>query len=132
MAIIHYLELCKLPHLIPKLDEVDNWSHRLSPGEQQRLAFVRALLHRPNVLFLDEATSALDAETEKELYELIIQELPESAIISIAHRASVASYHTRHWRFEQCELSDSQATDNDQKRYRVITAEKTKTNNKKS
>ncbi len=132
LAIIHYLELCKLPHLIPKLDEVDNWSHRLSPGEQQRLAFVRALLHRPNVLFLDEATSALDAETEKELYELIIQELPESAIISIAHRASVASYHTRHWRFEQYELSDSQATDNDQKRYRVITAEKTKTNNKKS
>ena len=132
LAIIHYLELCKLPHLIPKLDEVDNWCHRLSPGEQQRLAFVRALLHRPNVLFLDEATSALDAETEKELYELIIQELPESAIISIAHRASVASYHTRHWRFEQCELSDSQAADNDQKRYRVITAEKTKTNNKKS
>ena len=132
LAIIHYLELCKLPHLIPKLDEVDNWSHRLSPGEQQRLAFVRALLHRPNVLFLDEATSALDAETEKELYELIIQELPESAIISIAHRASVASYHPRHWRFEQCELSDSQDTDNDQKRYRVITAEKTKTNNKKS
>ena len=132
LAIIHYLELCKLPHLIPKLDEVDNWCHRLSPGEQQRLAFVRALLHRPNVLFLDEATSALDAETEKELYELIIQELPESAIISIAHRASVASYHPRHWRFEQCELSDSQDTDNDQKRYRVITAEKTKTNNKKS
>jgi putative ATP-binding cassette transporter len=132
LAIIHYLELCKLPHLIPKLDEVDNWSHRLSPGEQQRLAFVRALLHRPNVLFLDEATSALDAETEKELYELIIEELPESAIISIAHRASVASYHTRHWRFEQCEFSDSQTTDNDQKRYRVITAEKTKANNKKS
>ncbi len=132
LAIIHYLELCKLPHLIPKLNEHDNWSHRLSPGEQQRLAFVRALLHRPSVLFLDEATSALDAETEKELYELIIQELPEAAIISIAHRVSVTSYHTRHWRFEPLEQNENQAADNDQKQYRVITAEKAKTNNKKS
>lgn len=132
LAIIHYLDLCKLTHLIPKLNEHDNWSQRLSPGEQQRLAFVRALLHRPDVLFLDEATSALDAETEKELYELIIQELPEAAIISIAHRASVASYHTRHWRFEPVEQSEIQATDNEQKQYRVVTAEKAKTNNKKS
>ncbi len=132
LAIIHYLDLCKLSHLIPKLNEHDNWSQRLSPGEQQRLAFVRALLHRPDVLFLDEATSALDAETEKELYELIIQELPQAAIISIAHRASVASYHTRHWRFEPVEQSEIQTTDNEQKRYRVITAEKAKTNSKKS
>ncbi len=132
LAIIHYLDLCKLSHLIPKLNEHDNWSQRLSPGEQQRLAFVRALLHRPDVLFLDEATSALDAETEKELYELIIQELPQAAIISIAHRASVASYHTRHWRFEPVEQSEIQTTDNEQKRYRVVTAEKAKTNSKKS
>ncbi len=132
LAIIHYLDLCKLSHLIPKLNENDNWSQRLSPGEQQRLAFVRALLHRPDVLFLDEATSALDAETEKELYELVIQELPEAAIISIAHRASVASYHTRHWRFEPVEQSEIQTTENEQKRYRVVTAEKAKTNSKKS
>lgn len=132
LAIIHYLDLCKLSHLIPKLNEHDNWSQRLSPGEQQRLAFVRALLHRPDVLFLDEATSALDAETEKELYELIIQELPQAAIISIAHRASVASYHTRHWRFEPVEQSEIQTTDNEQKQYRVVTAEKAKTNSKKS
>lgn len=132
LAIIHYLDLCKLSHLIPKLNENDNWSQRLSPGEQQRLAFVRALLHRPDVLFLDEATSALDAETEKELYELIIQELPEAAIISIAHRASIASYHTRHWRFEPVEQSEIQTTENEQKQYRVVTAEKAKTNSKKS
>jgi putative ATP-binding cassette transporter len=132
LAIIHYLDLCKLSHLIPKLNEHDNWSQRLSPGEQQRLAFVRALLHRPDVLFLDEATSALDADTEKELYELVIQELPEAAIISIAHRASVASYHTRHWRFEPVEQSEIQTTDNEQKQYRVVTAEKAKTNSKKS
>ncbi len=132
LAIIHYLELCRLTHLIPKLDEVDNWSHRLSPGEQQRLAFVRALLHRPNTLFLDEATSAVDAETEKEIYELIIRELPDSTIISIAHRASVASYHTKTWRFEPIEQTENQIADKKQAQYQVITMDKPAKNNKKS
>jgi|LauGreDrversion4_2_1035121.scaffolds.fasta_scaffold36521_3 putative ATP-binding cassette transporter len=132
LAIIHYLELCRLTHLIPKLDEVDNWSHRLSPGEQQRLAFVRALLHRPNTLFLDEATSAVDAETEKGLYELIIRELPDSTIISIAHRASVASYHTQTWRFEPIEQTENQIADKKQAQYQVITTDKPVKNNKKS
>jgi putative ATP-binding cassette transporter len=132
LAIIHYLELCRLTHLIPKLDEVDNWSHRLSPGEQQRLAFVRALLHRPNTLFLDEATSAVDAETEKELYELIIRELPDSSIISIAHRASVASYHARTWRFDPIEQTENQIADKKQAQYQVITTDKPAKTNKKS
>jgi putative ATP-binding cassette transporter len=100
-AIQHYLEQCRLPHLMGWLDETDNWSTRLSPGEQQRLAFVRALLSEPDVLFLDEASSALDAETEQALYELVLAELPLAAIISIAHRDIVARYHQLHWRFEE-------------------------------
>jgi putative ATP-binding cassette transporter len=99
-AIQHYLEQCKLPHLIDSLDEIDNWSTRLSPGEQQRLAFVRALLSEPDVLFLDEASSALDADTEQALYELVLAELPHASIISIAHRDIVARHHQLHWRFE--------------------------------
>jgi vitamin B12/bleomycin/antimicrobial peptide transport system ATP-binding/permease protein len=98
-AIRHYLELCRLPHLMDKLDDVDNWSQRLSPGEQQRVAFVRVLLARPEVVFLDEATSALDPATEEALYELVLQELPDAAIISIAHREVVAKYHQVHWHF---------------------------------
>lgn len=99
-AIQHYLEQCRLPHLMNSLDESDNWITRLSPGEQQRLAFVRALLSEPDVLFLDEASSALDADTEQALYELILSELPHAAIISIAHRDIVARHHQLHWRFE--------------------------------
>jgi len=99
LAIRHYLTLCRLPHLADKLDESDNWSQRLSPGEQQRVAFVRVLLTRPQVLFLDEATSALDPATEAALYELVLQELPETAIVSIAHRELVEQYHQIHWRF---------------------------------
>lgn len=100
-AIQHYLERCRLPHLMDSLDESDNWSTRLSPGEQQRLAFVRALLREPDVLFLDEASSAMDADTEQALYELMLAELPHASIISIAHREIVARYHQLHWHFEE-------------------------------
>lgn len=98
-SILHYFDLCRLPHLKARLDDADNWSTRLSPGEQQRLAFVRALLTRPQVLFLDEASSALDGETEQTLYDLLLQELPQAAIISIAHRQAVARYHQVRWQF---------------------------------
>ena len=58
-------------HLTERLDESANWSLMLSRGEQQRLAFARAVLVRPDWLFLDEATSALDEATETRLYELL-------------------------------------------------------------
>lgn len=99
LAIQHYFDLCRLAHLKQQLDQVDNWSQRLSPGEQQRVAFVRALLTRPDVLFMDEASSALDTETEELMYQLILQELPEAAMISVAHRESVASHHDIRWQF---------------------------------
>ena len=75
-----------LPSLAESLDEVAHWSQRLSGGEQQRVAFARALLHEPRWLFLDEATSNLDEQAERELYALIRARLPDGTIVSISHR----------------------------------------------
>jgi vitamin B12/bleomycin/antimicrobial peptide transport system ATP-binding/permease protein len=82
-----------LANLSNDLDHVDNWSSRLSVGEQQRVAVARVLLHEPDWVFLDEATSALDDEAERHMYELLSQRLPQAAIVSIAHRAGVAAFH---------------------------------------
>jgi vitamin B12/bleomycin/antimicrobial peptide transport system ATP-binding/permease protein len=87
------LQACGLGHLLPRLDEATNWSLVLSGGEQQRLAFARALLYRPDWLFLDEATSALDEAAEQRLYALIAERLPGAAMISIAHRPAAAAMH---------------------------------------
>lgn len=86
---------CRLPALADQLDTRDHWAHRLSMGEQQRLAFARALLNEPDWLFLDEATSALDEATEEHLYGLLRSRLPHTTLVSIAHRPSVAKFHQR-------------------------------------
>jgi vitamin B12/bleomycin/antimicrobial peptide transport system ATP-binding/permease protein len=83
-----------LPHLVDRLDEVQDWAKVLSPGEQQRIAFARILLTKPKVVFLDEATSALDEGLEFILYQLVRTELPDTILVSVSHRATVEQHHT--------------------------------------
>jgi ABC-type uncharacterized transport system fused permease/ATPase subunit len=66
-----------------------DWTHVLSPGEQQRIAFARALLRRSQFVILDEATSAIDVEGEQLLYQLPQQ--MGSTYLSVARRATLAS-----------------------------------------
>ena len=94
------LEDCGLSRLAGRLDEQQHWAQVLSPGEQQRIAFARALLHRPQWLFLDEATSSLDEESEARLYRLLKEKLPGTAVVSIGHRPTLAQFHERRWRIE--------------------------------
>jgi vitamin B12/bleomycin/antimicrobial peptide transport system ATP-binding/permease protein len=89
------LAACGLSHLVSRLDDAGNWSMILSGGEQQRLAFARAILYKPAWLFLDEASSQLDEETEKALYQLLRQRLPLASVISIAHKPTAFAFHRR-------------------------------------
>ncbi len=89
------LEAVDLKELTGRLDEAAHWALQLSPGEQQRMAFARALVQKPDWLFLDEATSALDETTEARLYRLVRERLPETMVFSIGHRATLGPFHAR-------------------------------------
>jgi len=89
------LEAVGLPQFAGRLDEEAHWQLQLSPGEQQRIAFARALVQKPDWLFLDEATSAVDESAESRLYALVRERLPETTVFSIGHRATLRPFHTR-------------------------------------
>ncbi len=80
------LSLCSLDKFKHQLNDTRNWSHELSLGEQQLIAFARIFLHKPDLLFLDEATSAIDENTEHHIYTELKKFLRETTIISISHR----------------------------------------------
>ncbi|WP_373975737.1 ABC transporter ATP-binding protein/permease [Chitinibacter sp. SCUT-21] len=87
------LALAGLSHLMPRLDEVDAWSHVLSLGEQQRIALLRAILVKPDFLLMDESTSALDADGEAILYAAVREAMKGGVMISVGHRAGLVEYH---------------------------------------
>jgi putative ATP-binding cassette transporter len=90
------MERVGLGHTLERLDDEDtSWDRILSGGEQQRLAFVRLLLQKPDIVVMDEATSALDTESQGKLLTAIGEELPKTAIISVGHRQELEAFHER-------------------------------------
>ncbi|MGQ7958697.1 ABC transporter ATP-binding protein/permease [Pseudomonas sp. SP16.1] len=104
--LLQVMRQCGLDHLSEQLNAELDWAQTLSIGEQQRCAFARALLLRPNVLFLDETSSALDEATERNCYAQLKQSLPNSIIISVGHRASLEQLHSRTLNLQHCQLAE--------------------------
>ena len=91
--LVEALSAVGLPQLVNRLDEEGNWAQRLSIGEQQRLAFARVLLTRPEIVFLDEATSALDEAAEMSLYRLLREAPWRPTIVSVGHHGTLQRLH---------------------------------------
>ena len=90
---IEVLKQVSLGHLQDRLDQEQDWTRILSLGEQQRLAFARLLLHKPNVAFLDEATASMDEGLEDNMYRLLKERLPNTTVISVGHRSTLQAFH---------------------------------------
>ena len=89
--VMQQVALGDLEERVGGLGVVLDWRNVLSPGEQQRLAFARALLRKPELMILDEATSSLDIVGERLLYKLL-QEMGCS-YVSVAHRVTLYEHH---------------------------------------
>jgi len=87
------LTRCGLEHLIPRIDEKDQWDSLLSGGEQQRLAFARVLIDPPDILIMDEPTSSLDELSQFRLMEYMRDLLPDTMVIHAGHRPGLERFH---------------------------------------
>jgi len=92
-AIREAMHAVGLAHLIARLDEEAEWSTALSAGEQHRVGFARALIHRPGVLLLDDADALIEGGRGRELYRLLAARLPETIIISASRSDALADLH---------------------------------------
>ena len=89
-----WLRAVNLPDLARRFGGLQaelDWGKVLSAGEQQRLAFARALLAKPRYLLLDEATSALDGANEALLYGQL--EGLSITPVSVSHHEAVGAFH---------------------------------------
>ncbi len=102
--LITLLQAVDLPQLTSQLQQVTHWTEHLSPGELQRIAFIRVILQQPDWVFLDESTSAMDLPHEKQMYTLLKNKLPNCSVVSIGHRPSVDRYHDEEINLEAYEV----------------------------
>lgn len=85
------LEKNNLSQLLARFDQgletpIATTGDAISLGQKQLIAFIRAVLRKPEILILDEATANIDTVTEQ-LLEEILQKLPaETTKVIIAHR----------------------------------------------
>jgi putative ABC transport system ATP-binding protein len=71
----------------------NSFPERLSGGEQQRLAIVRALAHEPPVLLADEPTGNLDAETGNQVLDLLLtlHRQANTTVLMVTHSRDIAT-----------------------------------------
>jgi len=96
--LVQLLELCDLAGLVDRCgglggQDVTNWYTQLSPGEQQRVAWVRLLYHSPRLAFLDEATSAVSEDLECAMYQGAKEK--DITLVSVGHRGSLRQFHQK-------------------------------------
>ncbi|MFZ1992108.1 MAG: ABC transporter ATP-binding protein/permease [Alphaproteobacteria bacterium] len=82
-----------LSDLTPSLDKIARWDRDLTLEAQQRLAFARLLLAKPDFVFLDEAFDILEEDCRQMAYSLFENELSKAAVISFTrHEAEGGSF----------------------------------------
>lgn len=84
-------------------DRVNHRPARLSGGEQQRVAIVRALANRPRLLLADEPTGNLDAHAADDVFSLLIDFVRKSGLAAViaTHNLGLAARMDRIVRLEE-------------------------------
>ncbi|MBS0287441.1 MAG: ATP-binding cassette domain-containing protein [Proteobacteria bacterium] len=86
------MEKFELSHLIANAELSKDWSKTLSGGEQQKIALIRAICHKPKLLFMDEPFASMDAKSKEVSEKNLLSLLPNTTIICIDHQGDSQFY----------------------------------------
>lgn len=82
-----------LLNLVNLTDKCDRFPHELSGGEQQRVAFARALVNNPKIVIADEPTGNVDPQMSLEIIDLLIRiNKLDKTVIVVTHERSLVDY----------------------------------------
>lgn len=100
--------------LLARVGVADRASHRpaaLSGGEQQRVAFCRALANRPKLLLADEPTGNLDPETSDQVFSALMALVRETGLAALiaTHNLELAARMDRVVRLDQGRVTEIKA-----------------------
>lgn len=75
------------------------YPHELSRGQQQRVALIRAFIHRPAIVLADEPTGSLDVKTANTMMELLVQICEEEklTLLAVTHDEHLAEKFPKRW-----------------------------------
>ncbi len=92
-------------------DRADDFSDRLSGGEQQRVAIARALVHKPLLILADEPTGNLDSETGRTVLDLLdrLSRQAGKTLLLVSHSREVVGMADRIFSIQDGHLSERPA-----------------------
>ena len=84
-------------HLGLSADLENQAAHRLSIGQQQRVAAARAFMGKPSIVIADEPTSALDEANQTQLLKLFfaLANEQQTALLMVSHDPRLSPYFDR-------------------------------------
>ena len=102
--------------LLAKVGIADRAGHRpaaLSGGEQQRVAFCRALANRPKLLLADEPTGNLDPATSDTVFTMLLELVRDTGLSALiaTHNIDLADRMDQILRLDQGQISIVQRTE---------------------
>lgn len=97
--------------LLSKVGLGNRFNHRpaeLSGGEQQRVAFCRALANKPSILLADEPTGNLDQTTSHQVFDTLLSIVRETRLAALiaTHNPDIAKRMDRMLRLREGRLID--------------------------
>jgi len=107
----HHDHVSKLLSAVRLSDRVNSFPDKLSGGEQQRVAILRALIHKPLLLLADEPTGNLDSDTSKQVLNLMTTLVRKEGktLVLVTHSQEVAQLADRIFVFRKGQLIEQQA-----------------------
>lgn len=83
-------------NLVELTDKADRFPNELSGGEQQRVAFARAIANNPKIVIADEPTGNVDPQMSRELMDLLIRinKLGKTVLV-VTHDMSLVDFYKR-------------------------------------